>query len=188
MKTKLSETLAENGIDFTFPIEIKDANGNETYYEDNGFWTKREYDADGNEIYYENSDGDTVRTYEDSEDSESMTVSTSMSQSCDSVSATLDDKAWETAQFVQNLCEVQNQYFDRLVDKAKEEKLYNGIHVETFTDHLFDYVFNTPIRNDHPEFMFSEYISTLKNSKTDVIDKDSQAEHDKKVTVNSRYN
>jgi hypothetical protein len=31
---KLSETYKELGIAFTFPIEIKDANGNETYYED----------------------------------------------------------------------------------------------------------------------------------------------------------
>ena len=35
---KLSETYKELGIAFTFPIDIKDANGNRTYYEDsNGF-------------------------------------------------------------------------------------------------------------------------------------------------------
>jgi len=32
---KLSETNKELGIDFKFPIEIKDANGNKIYFEDN---------------------------------------------------------------------------------------------------------------------------------------------------------
>ena len=55
---KLSETYKELGIAFTFPIEINDANGNETYYENsNGFWRKYEHDANGNETYYENSNG-----------------------------------------------------------------------------------------------------------------------------------
>ena len=55
---KLSDTLAELGIAFSFPIEIKDADGAVTYYEDNnGFWRKRECDANGNETYYEDSDG-----------------------------------------------------------------------------------------------------------------------------------
>jgi len=55
---KLGETLTELGIGFTFPIEIKDANGNETYFEDSdGFWWKYEYDSNGNETHYENSNG-----------------------------------------------------------------------------------------------------------------------------------
>ena len=55
---KVSETYKELGIDFTFPIEIRDANGKETYYEDSeGFWRKYEYDANGKETYYENSYG-----------------------------------------------------------------------------------------------------------------------------------
>ena len=54
---KLSETYKELGIAFTFPIEIKDANGNETYIEDSqGYWQKTERDANGL-TYYENSDG-----------------------------------------------------------------------------------------------------------------------------------
>ena len=54
---KLSDTYKELGIDFTFPIEIKDAKGNETYYEStHGFGWKREYDAKGNVTYYEDSD------------------------------------------------------------------------------------------------------------------------------------
>ena len=55
---KLSETYKELGIDFTFPIEIKDANGNETYREDSeGYWWKREYDANGKQTYCETSRG-----------------------------------------------------------------------------------------------------------------------------------
>ncbi len=76
---KLSETLTELGIAFSFPIEIKDANGkrtyyeysngccwngeynckgNETYHEDGkGYWFKLEYDSNGNETYYENGTG-----------------------------------------------------------------------------------------------------------------------------------
>jgi hypothetical protein len=55
---KLSETYKELGIDFTFPIEIKDADGNSTYYERiDGYWRRSEYDEKGNETYFENSDG-----------------------------------------------------------------------------------------------------------------------------------
>jgi hypothetical protein len=55
---KLSETYKKLGIAFTFPIEIKDSNGNKTYYEDSdGYWRRYEYDAKGNETYFENSKG-----------------------------------------------------------------------------------------------------------------------------------
>ena len=76
---KLSDIYKELGIDFTFPIVIKDANGWDTYYENGtgdlgkyeydangnqtysenstGFWSKREYDTNGNRTYYENSKG-----------------------------------------------------------------------------------------------------------------------------------
>ena len=79
---KLSETLTELGIAFSFPIEIKDANGRVTYFEDcggfccDGFWERYERDANGNVTYFEDSndyweraeceaDG-TVTYYEDS--------------------------------------------------------------------------------------------------------------------------
>ena len=42
----LSETYKELGISFTLPIEIKDADGNETYLEDSEGY-KREYNTDG---------------------------------------------------------------------------------------------------------------------------------------------
>ena len=55
---KLSDTYKELGIEFTFPIEIKDSNNNYTYYENSeGFWSKREYDSNGNLTYFEDSDG-----------------------------------------------------------------------------------------------------------------------------------
>ena len=53
----LSETLTELGIAFSFPIVVKDANGNETYREkSNGYWRKYEYDANGYVTYFEDSD------------------------------------------------------------------------------------------------------------------------------------
>jgi hypothetical protein len=53
----LSETLTELGIAFDFPIRIKDANGNETYYENStGYWERYERDAKGYVTYFENSD------------------------------------------------------------------------------------------------------------------------------------
>lgn len=59
---KLSDTYKELGIDFTFPIEIKDENGNQTYYESSdGFWYRREYGENGNRTYYENSGGSWYR-------------------------------------------------------------------------------------------------------------------------------
>jgi len=52
------KTIAQQLNVKDFPFSIKDANGNEIYYEDSsGFWFKIEYDADNNEIYYENSNG-----------------------------------------------------------------------------------------------------------------------------------
>ena len=52
----LSETLTELGIAFSFPIEINDSNGNETYYENSdGYWERCERDDNGNETYFENS-------------------------------------------------------------------------------------------------------------------------------------
>ena len=54
----LSETLTEQGIAFSFPIEIKDDKGNRTYCETStGYWHKYEYDSNGNETYQEDSDG-----------------------------------------------------------------------------------------------------------------------------------
>jgi len=55
---KLSETYKELGIVFTFPIVVKDKDGNETYYEaSSGYWARYEYDENGNQTYYETSTG-----------------------------------------------------------------------------------------------------------------------------------
>jgi hypothetical protein len=53
---KLSEIYKELGIAFTFPIKIKDAKGDETYYESSyGYWCRWEYDDKGHETYFEDS-------------------------------------------------------------------------------------------------------------------------------------
>jgi hypothetical protein len=66
---KLSDTYKKLGIAFTFPIEIKDENGNETYFEDSdGNWYRQEYDENNNESYYENSDGHWSRWEYDEKD------------------------------------------------------------------------------------------------------------------------
>jgi hypothetical protein len=54
----LSDTYKELGITFSFPIEIKNANGKRTYYENStGYWAKYQDDADGNVTYFEDSRG-----------------------------------------------------------------------------------------------------------------------------------
>ena len=61
---KLSDTYKELGIAFAFPIKIKDADGNVTYFESvGGFWHKKEYDSNGNKTYFENSQGWLKREY-----------------------------------------------------------------------------------------------------------------------------
>ena len=63
----LSEIYKELGIAFTFPIVIKDANGNPTYYEDSDSYSERwEYDAKGNNTYFEDSSGFSERWEYDS--------------------------------------------------------------------------------------------------------------------------
>jgi len=51
---KLSEIYKKLGIAFSFPIQIKDDKGYETYWEaSDGYWYKYERDANGNATYYE---------------------------------------------------------------------------------------------------------------------------------------
>ena len=62
----LSETLTELGIAFTFPIKIKDSNGNITYCEDSdGYSYRREFDVKGNDTYFETSTGYSYRREHD---------------------------------------------------------------------------------------------------------------------------
>jgi hypothetical protein len=121
---KLSDTYKELGIDFSFPIEIKDANGNKTYYEtidgdwwkreydakgkttyyetSDGFWSKREYDAKGNETYYETIDGYWSKREYDAkgnetyhENSNGYKKGTPRSQSCDGKVIEVDGKKYK---------------------------------------------------------------------------------------------
>jgi len=56
--SKLSDTLKEMGVGFTFPIQIKNAVGKETYFENiNGYWHKSEYDSAGRLTCFKNGDG-----------------------------------------------------------------------------------------------------------------------------------
>lgn len=58
MMKRLSESLKEIEIAFSFPIRIVNDAGKITYRENkDGFWCKRHYDSNGNRIYYENSLG-----------------------------------------------------------------------------------------------------------------------------------
>ena len=50
-------TIAQQLSIKEFPFRINDKDGKRIYYEDSGFWTKREYDAQGNIIRYEESTG-----------------------------------------------------------------------------------------------------------------------------------
>ena len=78
----LSETYKKLGIDFTFPIEIKDANGNTTYYEaSNGRWYRREYDNKGNRTYHGNSSG--------------ICIGIPRSESCDGKVVEIDGQKYE---------------------------------------------------------------------------------------------
>ena len=121
---KISETYKELGIDFTFPIEIRDANGNRTYFEasdgrwskfeydangketycenSDGYWSKREYDANGNRTYYENSNGYWVKYEYDAngkntyyENSDGYKEGTPQSQSCAGKVIEVDGKKYK---------------------------------------------------------------------------------------------
>jgi len=121
---KLSKTYKKLGIDFSFPIEIRDANGKLTYYEDSegfrrkydyddngnetyyensyGVWYKNEYDGNGNETYFENSNGYWRKSeYDDNgngtyyEDSYGGKKGTPRSQSCDGKVIEVDGKKYK---------------------------------------------------------------------------------------------
>jgi bifunctional DNA-binding transcriptional regulator/antitoxin component of YhaV-PrlF toxin-antitoxin module len=74
------------------------------------------------------------------------------------IKAELEDEAYDVAKFVQELSKVQNEYFDRLVKKAKEKNLIEGMNDEDIQDWLFDFVFNSGGDDGYPEFMFGEYL------------------------------
>ena len=100
---KLSKTYKKLRIEFSFPIEIKNANGNQTYYEDSdGFWNKTEYNANGNKTYYENHHGYWCRWEYDNNGKETYyeniygrTEGTPRSLSCDGKVIEVDGKKYK---------------------------------------------------------------------------------------------
>jgi hypothetical protein len=100
---KLSETYKELGIGFSFPIEIRNSSGKQTYYEDSeGFWRKYEYDTNSKETYYEDSEGfwrkydydcDGKETYY--ENSYGYKKVTPRSQACDGKVIEVDGKKYK---------------------------------------------------------------------------------------------
>ena len=64
------KTIAQQLNIKDFPFIIADKQGNEIYYEVDGFWSKKEYDSDGIAIYCENSKG-LIRDNRPKEDTES---------------------------------------------------------------------------------------------------------------------
>ena len=53
------KTIAQQLKIKEFPFEIKDSKGNLIYWEEDqdGYWSKAEYDSNGKEIYFESSNG-----------------------------------------------------------------------------------------------------------------------------------
>lgn len=51
------KTIAEQLGVTDFPFLIKDKQGNEIYYEIDGYWSKKEYDSENRELYCEDSSG-----------------------------------------------------------------------------------------------------------------------------------
>ncbi len=100
---KLSDTYKKLGIDFAFPIEVRNAHGRPTYYENSyGDWSKREYNAQGNETYYENSDGFWCKKEYDAqgkqtyyENSDGIKSGTPRSKSCDGKVVEIDGKKYK---------------------------------------------------------------------------------------------
>ena len=74
------------------------------------------------------------------------------------IAATLEDEAYDVAKFIQELGRVQDEYLNRLVEKAKENNLIKGMSDEDIRDWLFDFVFNSGGEDGYPEFMFGEYL------------------------------
>jgi hypothetical protein len=58
------------------------------------------------------------------------------------IKAELDDEAFKTGEFIQELSKIQDQYLDKLVAKIKKEKWIEGMDDEEIRDWLFDYFFN----------------------------------------------
>jgi hypothetical protein len=165
---KLSETYKELGIAFTFPIEIKGSNGRVTYFEDDDGWYSKEYNANGKETYYNDSEGFTRGTPR----SQSHGVGVNVPENSGEITikmpdpteviikAELDDEAFKVGDFIQELGKIQEQYFDALWAKVKENGWIEGMDDEDARDWLFDYCFNGWDNDDKGfDLTFSETIA-----------------------------
>jgi hypothetical protein len=76
------------------------------------------------------------------------------------IDATLDDQAFSIGDFIQELGNVQEMYFNRLLEKVKKEKYVEGLTDEQLNDWLFDYCFNGWREGEYKE-LFSEYFSRI---------------------------
>lgn len=75
------------------------------------------------------------------------------------INASLDDEAFKVGDFIQELGKIQQQYFDALWEKVKENGWIEGMDEETARDWLFDYCFNGWGQTDDGfDEMFCEYI------------------------------
>ena len=71
----------------------------------------------------------------------------------------LDDEAFKVADFIQELSKIQDQYFEALCKKAKDNNWMTGFESDEHAkDLLFDYVFNgADICSRQHEQTLSEY-------------------------------
>jgi len=76
------------------------------------------------------------------------------------IKAELDDEAFKVGDFIQELGKIQEQYFDALWEKVKENDLIEGMDDEDARDWLFDYCFNGWDNDDKGfDLTFSETIA-----------------------------
>lgn len=74
------------------------------------------------------------------------------------ISPELDDEAFRIGDFIQELAKVQDQYFEELFQKAKDNKWFEGMEEDDFKEWLFDYCFNgTSSRSNEIDKSFSEH-------------------------------
>ena len=58
------------------------------------------------------------------------------------IKAELDDEAFKTGDFIQELGKIQEEYLDKLMAKVVKEKWIEGMTEIEIHDWLFDYCFN----------------------------------------------
>jgi hypothetical protein len=75
------------------------------------------------------------------------------------IKAELDDEAFKVADFIQELSKIQDQYFEALCKKAKDNNWMTGFKSEEDAeDWLFDYIFNgADVKSKQHEQTLSEY-------------------------------